>query len=250
MKRHIPEPIKKMIKCITFDLDDTLWAVNPVVDQANHTLYEWLQQNAEAFTQLYTVRDFPRLRSEVLAKHPEISHSVTQIRIKQLEHGLQAAGYSEAETEALALKAFEVFLEARQQVTFFEHAMGMLKELHNQGYKLGALSNGNADIQRVGLGELFDFQFSADKVGQEKPHPLMFEQMLHHVGLRPEQVIHIGDNPAHDVEGANNVGIWSIWVNLEGKTEQVAATRMVTCLSDIPSAIAEIAELAKHRTTI
>lgn len=239
-----------MIKCITFDLDDTLWAVNPVVEQANHTLLEWLQQNAAAFTQTHSLSDFSRLRREVLERHPEVAHSVTQIRLKLLEHGLRLAGYHEEETQTLALQAFEVFFEARQQVTFFEHALAMLKALHQQGYTLGALSNGNADIHKVGLGELFDFQFSADKVGQEKPHPLMFEQMLHHVSLRPEQVIHIGDNPAHDIEGANNVGLWSIWVNLEGKPDHVSATRSVTCLSEIPAAVEEIKTLAQTRLTI
>ncbi len=250
MRKHIHGPVKKMIKCITFDLDDTLWAVNPVVDQANHTLLEWLQQNAAAFTQTHSLSDFPRLRREVLERHPEITHSVTQIRLKMLEHGLRLAGYSNEETETLTLQAFEVFYEARQQVTFFEHALAMLKNLHQNGYALGALSNGNANIHKVGLGDLFDFQFSADQVGQEKPHPLMFEQMLHHVSLRPEQVIHIGDNPAHDIEGANNVGLWSIWVNLDGKSDHVAATRTVTCLSDIPAAVAEIEALAKTRVTI
>lgn len=250
MKRRIRGRVKKMIKCITFDLDDTLWAVDPVVEQANHTLIEWLTQNAAAFTRTHSLSDFPRLRREVLARHPEIAHSVTQIRIKLLEHGLKLAGYSDAECEALALQAFDVFLNARQQVTFFEHATAVLDTLHERGYCLGALSNGNADIHKVGLGGLMDFQFSADQVGKEKPHPLMFEQMLHYTGLRPEQVIHIGDNPAHDIEGANNAGVWSIWVNLNDSSEPVPATRTVTCLSQIPDAVAQIAAEAKSRLTI
>ncbi|MGB0466448.1 MAG: HAD family hydrolase [Pontibacterium sp.] len=239
-----------MIKCITFDLDDTLWAVHPVVKRANYSLFEWLSQNASAFTRLYSVHDLARLRTEVLAQYPEIAHSVTQIRLKVLEQGLLAAGYTQAEAEVLALEAFKVFLEARQQVSFFEHAMVMIKNLHAQGYRIGALSNGNADIHRVGLGDYFDFQFSADQVGQEKPHPLMFEQMLHHVKLRPEQVIHIGDNPVHDIEGAANLGLWTIWVNLNGDKHAAQATRTVHCLSDIPQAVAEINELAKNRLTI
>ncbi|WP_315982217.1 hypothetical protein [Aliamphritea spongicola] len=35
-----------MIKCITFDLDDTLWAVDPVITHANNTLYGWLDEHA------------------------------------------------------------------------------------------------------------------------------------------------------------------------------------------------------------
>ena len=115
----------------------------------------------------------------------------------------------------MAAQAFDVFIQARQEVLFFEHAREVLLELKQQGYQLGALSNGNADILRVGLADLIDFQFKADDVGQMKPHPLMFEQMLAHTGLRPEQVIHVGDNHGHDVEGAAAVGLWTIWVNLQ-----------------------------------
>ncbi len=239
-----------MIKCITFDLDDTLWAVDPVVDQANHTLFEWLAQNAEPFGKLYHSKDWPQLRRTVLQAMPEISHSVTLIRLRVLEHALQQAGYSAADARQLAEQGFEVFHEARQQVEFFEHALAMLETLKQQGYRLGALSNGNADIHKVGLGHLMDFALNADEVGTEKPHPRMFEQALHHTGLRPEQLIHIGDDPVKDVEGANNLGIWTIWVNLKGEDIEPPASREVRCLSRIPQVVAEINEHAKERYTL
>lgn len=241
-----------MIKCITFDLDDTLWAVDPVIEQANQTLYSWLQKNAELFVRSHQLSDFPRLRQQVLTRHPEITHSVTLIRLKLLEHGLREAGYPEAQVEALAAQAFEVFLEARNQVTLFEHARSMLQVLRGQGLRIGALSNGNADVNRVGLGDLFDFALNADGVGKEKPDPLMFEQMLASQQLRPEQVIHIGDNPQHDVEGARHVGLWTVWVDLHGRAwnggEPADAT--VGCLRDIPAAVAAIDQRARQRITL
>ncbi|MFW1677319.1 HAD family hydrolase [Pontibacter sp. JAM-7] len=240
-----------MIRCITFDLDDTLWAVDPVIRQANQTLFDWLAQNAPAFTQSYQLQDLVDLRATVLAEKPEIAHSVSLIRLEQLRFGLQQTGYSDSQVEQLAQQAFAVFLHARQQVEFFSHAWDMLRDLKQQGYVLGALSNGNADIQRVGLDELMDFQFKADEVGAMKPHPLMFETMLSHTRLRPEQVIHIGDNPQHDIEGARQLGLWTIWVNLQGQCAQpVLADAHVTCLSEIPQRVAEINELAQNRVRL
>lgn len=231
-----------MIRCITFDLDDTLWAVDPVIRQANQTLFDWLAQYAPAFTELYQLSDLVSLRTAVLQQQPSIAHSVSLIRRAQLRHGLAQVGYGGAELERLAEQAFEVFLEARQQVTFFAHARDMLCQLKQQGYQLGALSNGNADIQRVGLADLMDFQFKADEVGEMKPHPLMFETMLSHTRLRPEQVIHVGDHPQHDIEGARQAGLWTIWVNLKALPADTAqADAQVGCLSGIPSTVAELA---------
>lgn len=241
-----------MIKCITFDLDDTLWAVDPVIVEANKTLYSWLSENAELFVKCYQLRDFEHLKRKALEHFPEIGHSVTLIRLKQLEMGLLDAGYPQEQAEALAHQAFEVFIEARNQVELFEHARTMLEQLKQAGYLIGALSNGNADVNRVGLGDLFDFALNADGVGKEKPHPLMFERMLHQNHLRPEQVIHIGDNPHHDIAGAKNAGLWTIWVNLTQLEwpEGDPADQSVTCLSDIPDKVADIAVFSDHRATL
>ncbi|WP_286236648.1 HAD family hydrolase [Neptuniibacter halophilus] len=239
-----------MIRCITFDLDDTLWAVDPVITHANQTMFEWLTENAPAFTRLYQIKDLPQLRHAVLEEAPEIGHSVTLIRQAQLRHGLRAAGYTAEQVERLTEQAFSVFIQARQEVVFFEHARETLQALKDAGYQLGALSNGNADVQRVGLGDLFDFQFKADDVGQMKPHPLMFLQMLEHTGLRPEQVVHVGDNPEHDIQGAAALGIWTIWIDLSGAGTCAEATEQTDCLSRLPDLVEKIRQTAQRRVTL
>ncbi|MAY42951.1 MULTISPECIES: HAD-IA family hydrolase [unclassified Neptuniibacter] len=234
-----------MIRCITFDLDDTLWAVDPVITQANKTMFEWLAIHAPEFTRCFQINDLMTLRKTVLTAQPEIEHSVSLIRIAQLKFGLEKAGYSKSDADVLTDKAFEVFLHARQQVEFFEHAREVLAQLKQQGYILGALSNGNADIHKVGLGDLIDFQFKADDVGQMKPHPLMFQQMLAHTKLKPEQVIHVGDNYQHDVEGANAEGLWTVWVNIKGEESQRLASAEISCLSQLPQRVADITQQAR-----
>jgi len=239
-----------MIRCITFDLDDTLWAVDPVIEHANNSMFAWITENAPAFVQHYQLADFPALRQTVLQEAPEIAHSVTLIRLAQLKHGLSKAGYTANQVEALTAQAFDVFIKARQEVVFFEHARETLLALKQQGYLLGALSNGNADVQQVGLSDLIDFQFKADDVGEMKPHPLMFEQMLAHTGLRPEQVIHVGDNYEHDVEGAQALGIWTVWVNLKDDPRLSQASAQIACLSELPLRVAEINQQARSRITL
>lgn len=244
-----------MIKCVTFDLDDTLWAVDPVIHQANKTLWQWLEENAPLFTACHRLDDMAEgsaLRGELLAAMPEIAHSVSLIRIKLLERGCIAAGYREAEATLLAERAFEVFMQARHQVELFEHAQAMLEQLRRDGYIIGALSNGNADVSQTLIGHLFDFQFNADAVGHAKPHPQMFTQALHHTGLRPEQVVHIGDHPVNDIQAAREVGMWTLWVNLPGQhwPRPARADARVSCLSEIPVQVARLASQGEGRVTL
>ncbi len=227
-----------MIQVVTFDLDDTLWAVEPVVQQANQTLYRWLEDHAPAFTARFRLQDFNSLRQQVLSDHPEWAHSVTAIRLGVLRQGLADSGYRGKTLASLTEQAFDCFLKARNQVQFFQHSLAMIEQLHSQ-YRLGALSNGNADIDRVGLGDFFDFSFNADQVGTAKPHPLMFEQMLEHTGVQADQVIHVGDHPEHDILGAQRVGLHTLWVNLQhapwpgGQRPSLE----VNCLSEIAASI-------------
>ncbi len=227
-----------MIKVITFDLDDTLWSVDPVIVKANQRLYQWLLKHAPAFTQRYQLSDFETLKQHVLQQHPEWGHSVTAIRLGVLRQGLADSGYQGAELDKLTEAAFDCFIKARNQVEFFKHAVAMLKQLHGN-YQLGALSNGNADIEMVGLGEYFDFSFNADQVGTAKPHPLMFETMLEFANVAPQQVVHIGDHPEHDILGAQNAGLHSLWVNLDDKAWPGGEkpSLQVNCLSEIPATI-------------
>ena len=238
-----------MIKCITFDLDDTLWAVDPVVKAANQTLFDWLYENAPLFHQQFTLRDLGTLRQQALAAEPEISYSVTRIRKAVLKLGLAQAGYSEQQVAELSDAAFDVFLRARQNVVFFEHALKALADLKTAGYQLGAITNGNADIHRTGLSSYLDFQFSADHVGVEKPDAKIFTAMLHHTKLKPENVIHIGDNPQHDVLGAKSAGLWGVWVNLYQQPwrENVAPDATVTSLDQLVGAVGKIAACKRAR---
>ena len=229
------------IQLISFDLDDTLWAVDPVMIQANLTLYRWLESHAPKFTARYRLEDFGRLRQQAVEQQPEIAHSVTAVRLTVLNRGLLNSGYTEAESDQLTEAAFEVFLQARNQVELFQHAQQLLIDL-SQRYRLAALSNGNADVERVGLGDYFEFALNADQVGRAKPHPLMFEQMLTRADIAADEVLHIGDHPEHDIAGAQACGLHTLWVNFAGTSwpgSGQGPDLEVQCLSQIPQKIAE-----------
>ena len=228
-----------MIKALTFDLDDTLWAVGPVIHAANKILIDWLAEHAPAFTQRYTVKDFNQLRDEVLLHQPLLAHDMSRLRLALLELGLTRSGYNPEQVKQLAADGFKVYFAARNQVNFFPQAISQLEQL-NQNYTLGALSNGNADLKVVGLDHLFDFGFNSAEVGISKPAPDMFVQALEHMQIPAQRVIHIGDNPEADILGAQNVGMHTVWVNLDQQTwpsHQAPASAEVTHLEQLSDTI-------------
>lgn len=238
-----------MIKLVTFDLDDTLWSVMPVVIKANQLAWRWMQEHTPAFTDRFEMRDLlegSTLRKELLERFPEIKHSMTLIRLRVLELGYQQVGYSSEEAQHWANRAFEYFHEHRHAVEPYSEVEPMLAKLKQAGYQIGALSNGNAEVSRTPLADWFDFQFNADSVGTAKPHPLMFEKALAHAGVSHFETVHIGDHPINDVRAARDLGIKTIWVNPEGLDypQPVDADLCIECISQIPEAVASLANRA------
>ena len=233
-----------MIKCLSFDLDDTFWDIRPVIKNMDATLYQWLAANAPAYTEQFALENFSLLREEVVADYPHLAHSVTDIRIKGLQIALARCGYNKSQVSLLAAEGFAIALQARQLVDYFPYVWKALDQLKAQGYLMGAITNGNAEIDKVGLSKHLDFEFNAHQVGVAKPHPGIFEAMLEHTNLQPEQVIHIGDNPITDVQGAQELGMATIWVNVitQPWNHSFSAAQRITCISELPGAVKRIEE--------
>lgn len=224
-----------MIQLLTFDLDNTLWETETVVVAAEQTLLQWLDRHAPRFTQQLDGDARRALRNEVLAADPGLRHRVTALRIAVLEHGLRKAGYNAEQATELAQAGFEVFLEARHALTFFPHCEPLLEEL-SRHYQLATISNGNADVRRLGLEKYFRIIISADEIGLSKPDPAPFLAALERAGVEPQQALHIGDHPVDDIQGARGVGLHTLWFNRLG-LEWSGAERPhgeVRCLSEIP----------------
>jgi len=230
------------IGLITFDLDDTLWSVQPVIVAADNTLRAWLGSNATRLGSLTSER-LQQLRAEVVEQQPELDRRVSELRYQVLLRALLQSGYAEREAQDIAEQAFQVFLAARQNVELFTDVLPTLALLHSR-YMLGALSNGNADIRRVGLGEYFTFALNADMLGVAKPEPQVFLAALARAQVLPAQSIHIGDHPHDDIFGAQQVGMRTIWFNPEGHawTGAHEPDAQISQISQLPDLLKRFAE--------
>ena len=78
---------------------------------------------------------------------------------------------------------------------------------------MGVLTNGNADIKRLGIDHYFNFSFSAEELNDSKPSATHFEKAMEFTSEKAASICHIGDHTECDVEGALNAGCKAIWYN-------------------------------------
>jgi putative hydrolase of the HAD superfamily len=188
-----------------------------------------------------------RLRIRTFELHPELAHHISELRRQALYDVQVHCGYSEDLARAGAEEAFDEFLTVRHQVEPYERALEVLEELAER-YTLGALTNGNADIFKVDIGVCFDFAFSAEQLGASKPLPDLFHAGMRETGAAGHEMVHVGDNPEHDVQGARQVGIYTVWMNMarESWPGGEPADEEVQRLEELPSAIARIEAQARR----
>ena len=150
------------IKLITFDLDDTLWDTAPVIASAEVVLRDWLEANAPILGGV-PVEHLFAIRERLVQAEPGLKHRISALRRRVLFHALEEVGYSEKHAQELANEGFEVFLHARHQVEIFPEVQPVLEILRHH-YSLGVVTNGNADVSRLGLADYFRFALCAETV--------------------------------------------------------------------------------------
>ena len=197
------------IKAISLDLDDTLWPIWPTIEKAEKVLHDWMVDNAPMaaalFSSPFALRE---IRDYMAANRPELKNDLSAVRRESIRLALYRAG----ENPLLAEQAFEVFFAERQRVTLFDDALPALEYL-SQRFPLVSVSNGNADLQRVGLAPYFRASINAREFGVGKPDPRIFVAAAGAVDVQPEEVLHIGDDATLDALGALNAGMQAGWIN-------------------------------------
>ncbi len=200
------------MRAITLDLDDTIWPIGPVIVRAENALGAWLREHAPRTAERYPLEAMRALRDEVAAEHPQLAHDFTRQRMIALERMLQLS----EDDVGLAQAAFDVFFTARCEVEHYDDSLDALDRLAAR-VPLAALSNGNADLHRIGLMHVFRFQLGAREHGAAKPAASIFHAACEQLGCAPGDVLHVGDDVEMDVVGAHRAGLRTCWINRPGR---------------------------------
>jgi putative hydrolase of the HAD superfamily len=200
------------IRTITIDLDDTLWAIQPVIERAERELYAWLRNNYPRVIEMFTQDQVQELRENVVLEYPGMSHDFTYLRRTVFGRLSTAVGCGEDFVDA----AMAVFNAKRNDVDIFPEVRPALTSL-GESYCVVAVTNGNANLDRIGIGDLFDQVITAAAVGAAKPAREIFDVAVEAGGAAAHETLHVGDHPEIDVVGAQEAGLKTVWVNRNGQ---------------------------------
>jgi putative hydrolase of the HAD superfamily len=228
-----------MIKLLTFDLDDTLWPADGVIEKAIAATVSWVDEHYPVVNERVSQSEFVAIRNRLIAEVPAIKADLTELRIRTFEAAAVQAGMDRDRAIHFARRAFDVFIAARNKVELFPGAREVLSELRRE-FRLIALSNGNSDLKAIGIDHYFEAHFQPVDAGQPKPEAAMFELALKTAKVTAGESIHIGDDLVCDIEGANALGFKTIFVNILNRPSpesEALADATVTSLPELHGAI-------------
>lgn len=209
------------IHALSFDLDDTLYPNSSVIAAA-----ELAMQQRLAHLKPDLPHNDPQYwwqqRKLLAAQNAEIRHDVSRWRLLAVEQGLVAQGLSSCEAGEVAELALGAFLQERTNISISAEIKQLLATLASR-FPLVALTNGNADIQRMGIAPYFQFALRAGPDGRMKPYPDLFRHAAERLGIQTRHILHIGDHVRSDVLGALNAGCQAAWLNPANSPQPQAA---------------------------
>ncbi len=201
------------VLAITLDLDDTLWPFAPIGARIERVLHDWMLEFSPVTAAMYPLEAMRELRERTFVDNPHLHYDLSALRRLTLSEALEKSGAD----MALLDPAYEAFYAARNQVECYPDALDALARIAAR-VPVAAISNGNADLERIGLSQHFAFQLGSREFGAAKPDPGIFHAACERLGVAHAQVLHVGDHMEMDVAGAMRAGLRGCWINREADT--------------------------------
>ncbi len=112
----------------------------------------------------------------------------------------------------------------------FDDVPETLAALRGRGLRLAVVSNWDRRLPRLleRLGLDFERVVYSQEVGVEKPHPAIFERAFEALALPAGAILHVGDSPLHDLEGAIAAGAQALLL------DRTDTRGHLTSLRDLP----------------
>ena len=191
------------MKAVLFDLDRTLLDR----DASLKNFVTW-QARGMLRSQVTDIECFTQRFIELDANGTVWKDEVYKILIDEYA----IAGWSVEELTTSYELCFSGFSQPKQG------AVEAVEVLHQNGLKLGLVSNGRTPFQErnfnsLGVSNLFDTVVVSAAVGLRKPERAIFELAVQRLGVELSEAVFVGDNLVADIQGAKNAGMYSIYIS-------------------------------------
>lgn len=235
------------IRAIFFDLDDTLHGFGNSSKPAMEKVYS-------AINSRYGI-ELEKLKEEYAALFRQAEENAFfdgrtshEYRTERFTHLLKAFGVSDPPFVAELVKLYADTLKNNTRP--FPETVSLLENLKGR-FSLYLITEGPGDAQRtavdiLGLGEYFEDMFVSGELKKIKATGELFNVSLEKSGLKPSEVVVVGDSYNRDIAGAMKAGIKGIWINRKNVLlgpEDAAPYAQLHSLEHLESVISNMFEL-------
>jgi len=203
------------IKALSFDLDDTLYSNHPIMRETEQQMLSYFNEHFPQTTEHGNNAGkafWRKHRAQALMLQPELIDDVTKLRLYSYQLAIKSLGYSTAQSDSKAQAALAHFTLHRSNFSLPKKSYDLLQQLA-QHFPLVAITNGNVDVDKLGLRTFFQRIYTPGNGTKRKPHDDMFTQACQHLAIKNQQLLHIGDCGSADILGALQAGCQTVWLN-------------------------------------
>lgn len=222
---------------LIFDLDHTLWDFERNSASALKEIYHELDLASKGISDFLLFYDnYKEINEQCWADYRVGKIEKEELRTIRFKRTLIRFSIND---DTLTEEICDSYLQkSPRKPHLIEGSEELLSYLKSK-YHLHILTNGFAEIQSLkmehsGLQKYFTHVIASENAGEKKPHPQAFKYAVEQIGARIEECIMIGDNPETDIEGAQSIGMDTIYFNRNGAfSKNVKSTHQVFQLSEI-----------------
>ncbi len=196
---------------LSFDLDDTLYDNQPIIDFAEKYTAKLLGIAFLGGKRLFE-QDIVQVKKDLFAENPLLINDVTKTRYLVFKKLLRDFGYHDKAQDVIVQKMMECFLHVRSnRVQIQKKVIDILYTLKKR-YPLIAISNGNMDVKQTSLAGIFEKVYNPNVNVFAKPSADLFNQAIKDYHIAPNMLCHIGDSGYTDILGGLNAGSQTVLV--------------------------------------
>ena len=210
------------IRAVMFDLGNTLMhAVAPdmwpqVIQHGNQALMDYLcDLDILKECDTFMLEFNQRLRKYYAERDKQMIETSTFLVLKEL---LDEKGYSDLSDSVIRDSLDQHYAVTQKNWKLEKDTVACLQALQVANYKMGIISNAGDDrdvqqlVEKFEIASYFEIVLTSAACGYRKPHQKIFKLALEYFNTRAEEVAMVGDTLNADILGANQMGMYSIWI--------------------------------------
>ncbi|WP_457556607.1 TIGR02253 family HAD-type hydrolase [Candidatus Harpocratesius sp.] len=204
-----------MIKCVAFDLDDTLFNGTLLVEKARNASVQMMINYGLPVPEDYATQMLNEIVLE-FGSNSEFHLDNLLIRLQNDPKIQLSLNFNINKFVAAGVMGYH--REKVKHFHLFKDVAKTLQKLREKNIRTAIITDGSPKKQyekilRLKLENLVDEIVISDEVAVRKPHPLLFKLFLNKFHLQPNEVIYIGDRIDKDIKPAKKVGIITVLIH-------------------------------------